>query len=65
MFVLSLSRHYIQTLHKGDIPQDLESFRLTLSNSHSYNTRNGELGRLPMLKTKWGKRIIHYRCTGY
>ena len=48
---------------KGCIPEHFECYRSTLSNSHGYNTRNGEFPSLPKPSTEWAMRTTYYRAT--
>ena len=48
---------------KGNIPEHFECYRSTLSNFHGYDTRNGQLPRLPKPSTEWAMRTTYYRAT--
>ena len=52
----------VQNSIKGDIPEHFDPFRSTLSQSHSYSTRNGYLPRMPKPRTEWGRRATYFRA---
>ena len=48
---------------KGSIPEHFKCYQSTLSNFHGYNTRNGQLPRLPKRSTEWAMRTTYYWAT--
>ena len=51
----------VQDAIKGEIPEHLETFKITLRDLRGHNTRNSYLPRIPNPKTECGKRTTHYR----
>ena len=47
----------VQNAIKGEIPEYLETFKVTLRDLHGHNIRNSSLPRIP----EWGKRTSYYR----
>ena len=51
----------VQNAIKEEIPEHLETFKITLRDLHGHNIRNSYLSRIPKPKTEWGKRTTYYR----
>ena len=51
----------VQNAIKGEIPEHLETLKITLRDLHGHNARNSYLPRIPNPKTEWGKRTTYYR----
>ena len=50
----------VQDAIKGEIPEHLETFKITLRDLRGHNTRNSYLPRIPNPKTECGKRTTYY-----
>ena len=55
--VLLIDAQRFKMLYKGEIPEYLETFKITLRDLHGHNIRNSSLARIP----EWGKRTSYYR----
>ena len=47
----------VQNAIEGEIPEHLETFKITLRDFHGHNTRNTYSPKIP----EWGKRTSYYR----
>ena len=51
----------VQNSIEGEMPEHLETFKITLRDLCGHNTRNSYLPRIPHPKTECGKRTTYYR----